>query len=118
MPNCYFFLTGASYTPPEYYINMRTGTHYFPKGVNTLAIEATRYKFGLNKIEEMSPQDPLVSVKTYNFLEIYHELDLFSRTIIDEPNPLILLITKSQVSVFPTRVSLLPKLYSAKTLHL
>ncbi|CAD7077277.1 unnamed protein product [Hermetia illucens] len=50
---------GASYTPPEYYINMRTGTHYFPKGVNTLAIEATRYKFGLNKIEEMSPQDPL-----------------------------------------------------------
>lgn len=50
---------GATYTPPEYYINMRTGTHYFPKSVNTLAIEAQRYKFGLNKIEEMSPQDPL-----------------------------------------------------------
>lgn len=73
LPIYYFFfnLTGASYTPPEYYINMRTGTHYFPKGVNTLAIEATRYKFGLNKIEEMSPQDPLVSVKTQNFIHFW-----------------------------------------------
>lgn len=52
---------GAGYTPPEYYVNMRTGTHYFPKSVNSLAIEAQRYKFGLNKIEEMSPIDPLVS---------------------------------------------------------
>lgn len=51
---------GAGYTPPEYYINIRTGTHYFPKSVNSLAIEAQRYKFGLNKIEEMSPIDPLV----------------------------------------------------------
>lgn len=51
----------AGYTPPEYYVNMRTGTHYFPKSVNSLAIEAQRYKFGLNKIEEMSPIDPLVS---------------------------------------------------------
>lgn len=51
---------GAGYTPPEYYVNMRTGTHYFPKSVNSLAIEAQRYKFGLNKIEEMSPIDPLV----------------------------------------------------------
>ncbi|XP_037805429.1 uncharacterized protein LOC119599636 isoform X2 [Lucilia sericata] len=50
---------GAGYTPPEYYVNMRTGTHYFPKSVNSLAIEAQRYKFGLNKIEEMSPIDPL-----------------------------------------------------------
>lgn len=50
----------AIYTPPEYYVNMRTGTHYFPKSVNSLAIETQRYKFGLNKIEEMSPQDPLV----------------------------------------------------------
>ncbi|KAH8252509.1 hypothetical protein KR032_000281 [Drosophila birchii] len=45
--------------PPEYYINMRSGTHYFPKSVNSLAIEAQRYKFGLNRIEEMSPMDPL-----------------------------------------------------------
>lgn len=52
---------GAGYTPPEYYVNMRTGTHYFPKSVNSLAIEAQRYKFGLNKIEEMSPIEPLVS---------------------------------------------------------
>lgn len=51
---------GTIYTPPEYYINMRTGTHYFPKSVNSLAIEAQRYKFGLNKIEEMSPIDPMV----------------------------------------------------------
>lgn len=45
---------------PEYYINMRSGTHYFPsRSVNSLAIEAQRYKFGLNRIEEMSPMDPL-----------------------------------------------------------
>uniref|UniRef100_A0A1A9X3T4 Uncharacterized protein n=1 Tax=Glossina brevipalpis TaxID=37001 RepID=A0A1A9X3T4_9MUSC len=50
---------GNGYTPPEYYINMRTGTHYFPKSINSLAIEAQRYKFGLNKIEEMSPIEPL-----------------------------------------------------------
>lgn len=44
---------------PEYYINMRSGTHYFPsRSVNSLAIEAQRYKFGLNRIEEMSPMDP------------------------------------------------------------
>ncbi|EDW72375.1 uncharacterized protein Dwil_GK20893 [Drosophila willistoni] len=49
----------SNYNPPEYYINMRTGTHYFPKSVNSLAIEAKRYKFGLNRIEEMSPMDPL-----------------------------------------------------------
>ncbi|XP_030384185.1 uncharacterized protein LOC115631545 isoform X1 [Scaptodrosophila lebanonensis] len=49
----------GNYNPPEYYINMRTGTHYFPKSVNSLAIEAQRYKFGLNRIEEMSPLDPL-----------------------------------------------------------
>lgn len=38
---------------PEYYINMRTGTHYFPRGVNAVAaVERSRQKFGLNKIEE------------------------------------------------------------------
>ncbi|XP_059614308.1 uncharacterized protein LOC132260298 [Phlebotomus argentipes] len=43
---------GASYTP-EYYINMRTGTHYFPKGANGMLIESNRYKYsGLNKIDE------------------------------------------------------------------
>ena len=57
---------GAGYTPPEYYINIRTGTHYFPKSVNSLAIEAQRYKFGLNKIEEMSPIDPLVSYTSFD----------------------------------------------------
>jgi len=49
----------SNYNPPEYYINMRSGTHYFPKSVNSLAVEAQRYKFGLNRIEEMSPMDPL-----------------------------------------------------------
>lgn len=38
---------------PEYYINMRTGTHYFPRGVNGVAaVERNCQKFGLNKIEE------------------------------------------------------------------
>lgn len=50
----------ATAAAPEYYINMRSGTHYFPsRSVNSLAIEAQRYKFGLNRIEEMSPMDPL-----------------------------------------------------------
>lgn len=32
---------------------MRTGTHYFPRGVNGVAaVERSRQKFGLNKIEE------------------------------------------------------------------
>ncbi|XP_017835857.1 uncharacterized protein LOC108595188 isoform X2 [Drosophila busckii] len=38
---------------PEYYINMRTGTHYFPSRATN------SYKFGLNRIEEMSPMEPL-----------------------------------------------------------
>ncbi|XP_055379416.1 putative uncharacterized protein DDB_G0282133 isoform X2 [Condylostylus longicornis] len=44
---------GTTYTPPEYYINMRTGTHYFPKNANALGVELSRQKFGLNKIEEI-----------------------------------------------------------------
>lgn len=32
---------------------MRTGTHYFPRGVNAVAaVERSRQKFGLNKIDE------------------------------------------------------------------
>ncbi|KAL7737582.1 hypothetical protein ACLKA6_007696 [Drosophila palustris] len=55
---------------PEYYINMRSGTHYFPsRSVNSLAIEAQRYKFGLNRIEEMSPMDPLPKSNFGNALE-------------------------------------------------
>lgn len=46
------YILGASYTP-EYYINMRTGTHYFPKNVSYGIAEVTnRLKFGLNKIDE------------------------------------------------------------------
>lgn len=52
-----YIYIGASYTP-EYYINMRTGTHYFPsRGVSSAAvtIEQSRQKFGLNKIDEATP---------------------------------------------------------------
>lgn len=32
---------------------MRTGTHYFPRGVSSVvAVEQSRHKFGLNKIDE------------------------------------------------------------------
>lgn len=48
----FFFSTGTTNTP-EYYINMRTGIHYFPRGVNGVAaVERSRQKFGLNKIDE------------------------------------------------------------------
>ncbi|XP_026842213.1 uncharacterized protein LOC6590750 [Drosophila persimilis] len=70
----------SNYNPPEYYINMRSGTHYFPKSINSLAIEAQRYKFGLNRIEEMSPMDPLPKS---NFANAIHGLE-------SSPNPLAL----------------------------
>ncbi|XP_017010389.2 platelet binding protein GspB isoform X1 [Drosophila takahashii] len=70
----------SNYNPPEYYINMRSGTHYFPKSVNSLAIEAQRYKFGLNRIEEMSPMDPLPKS---NFASANHGLE-------SSPSPLAL----------------------------
>lgn len=45
---------GCSYTPECYYINIRTGTHYFPKGVvHPLGIDnGNRFKCGLNRIDE------------------------------------------------------------------
>lgn len=62
--------TNSNPPAPEYYINMRSGTHYFPsRSVNSLAIEAQRYKFGLNRIEEMSPMDPLPKSNFGNALE-------------------------------------------------
>lgn len=42
---------GASYSP-EYYINIRTGIHYFPKGSTTIDPNTNRFKSGLNRIEE------------------------------------------------------------------
>ncbi|XP_058833760.1 uncharacterized protein DDB_G0283357 [Topomyia yanbarensis] len=54
---------GCSYTP-EYYINIRTGTHYFPKGLTTCSggtgvgsgsgtyENGNKFKCGLNRIEE------------------------------------------------------------------
>lgn len=44
---CFLSRSGASYSP-EYYINIRTGIHYFPKGNATI----DRFKSGLNRIEE------------------------------------------------------------------
>ena len=45
------FTGGASYSP-EYYINIRTGIHYFPKGNTTIDASSNRFKSGLNRIEE------------------------------------------------------------------
>lgn len=45
------FAGGASYSP-EYYINIRTGIHYFPKGNATIDPGSNRFKSGLNRIEE------------------------------------------------------------------
>lgn len=45
------FTGGASYSP-EYYINIRTGIHYFPKGNATVDPATNRFKSGLNRIEE------------------------------------------------------------------
>lgn len=39
---------------------MRTGTHYFPRGVSSVAVEQTRQKFGLNKIDETTGNDSLL----------------------------------------------------------
>lgn len=55
--NCYLIiLGGCSYTPECYYINIRTGTHYFPKGVggaHPLGNDnGNRFKCGLNRIDE------------------------------------------------------------------
>lgn len=55
------FVSGATNTP-EYYINMRTGTHYFPRGVNGVAaVERSRQKFGLNKIEEAAAEGSVLN---------------------------------------------------------
>ncbi|XP_061400757.1 uncharacterized protein LOC133336474 [Musca vetustissima] len=104
---------GAGYTPPEYYVNMRTGTHYFPKSVNSLAIEAQRYKFGLNKIEEMSPIDPLPKTSfAHRHLEesesglVKHpnNMDPYEKTLNQQQHPLQYSGTRSnQHSPLPIR---------------
>lgn len=41
---------------------MRTGTHYFPRGMNGVAaVERSRQKFGLNKIEETVGESTVIS---------------------------------------------------------
>ena len=51
------FTGGCSYSPDSYYINIRTGIHYFPKG-NATANDAgnNRFKSGLNRIEEKNDE--------------------------------------------------------------
>lgn len=50
---------------PEYYINMRTGTHYFPRGVTGVAaVERNCQKFGLNKIEETAGESAIATTLT------------------------------------------------------
>lgn len=39
---------------------MRTGTHYFPRGVSSV-VEQNRHKFGLNKIDEATGSETLAN---------------------------------------------------------
>ena len=51
------FPGGCCSYSPEYYINIRTGIHYFPKGNNTTGTDASnRFKSGLNRIEEKNDE--------------------------------------------------------------
>lgn len=46
---------------------MRTGTHYFPRGVNGVAaVERSRQKFGLNKIDEAAAESTIGLPMTHN----------------------------------------------------
>ncbi|KAL5274972.1 hypothetical protein ACFFRR_001150 [Megaselia abdita] len=81
---------GTCSASPEYYVSVRTGTHYFPKSINNLAIETQRYKFGLNKIEEMSPQDPHHDDKTLNLIEKYNSGSKGSLEVLKSAQQLIL----------------------------
>lgn len=61
---CATTLAGTS-NAPEYYINMRTGTHYFPRGVTGVAaVERNCQKFGLNKIEETASEAAATTTTT------------------------------------------------------
>lgn len=57
---CFFlsiFPGGCCSYSPEYYINIRTGIHYFPKGNTTTGTDASnRFKSGLNRIEEKNDE--------------------------------------------------------------
>ncbi|KAL7016537.1 hypothetical protein ACKWTF_010049 [Chironomus riparius] len=47
---------GCSYSPDSYYINIRTGIHYFPKGNSILDYGNNRFKSDLNRIEEKNDE--------------------------------------------------------------
>ncbi|CRK86932.1 CLUMA_CG000753, isoform A [Clunio marinus] len=57
---------GASYSP-EYYINIRTGIHYFPKGNAAIEAGSNRFKSGLNRIEEKNDEQQFSHKRTESF---------------------------------------------------
>lgn len=83
---------GASYSP-EYYINIRTGIHYFPKG-NTTIDPNNRFKSGLNRIEEKNDE---VKWKLFDFNyllgRISHRIDI-ENLINDASRRLFLMVLK------------------------
>jgi hypothetical protein len=60
---------GASYSP-EYYINIRTGIHYFPKGNASADAGSNRFKSGLNRIEEKN--DEVIATAFQLFAILFH----------------------------------------------
>ncbi|EDW02531.1 uncharacterized protein LOC6559219 isoform X2 [Drosophila grimshawi] len=75
--------SSANPPAPEYYINMRTGTHYFP----SRSVNSERYKFGLNRIEEMSPMDPLPKSNFGNTLEPNPSPLVLQHKLFESPSP-------------------------------
>lgn len=54
---------------------MRTGTHYFPRGVNAVAaVERSRQKFGLNKIEETAGESVCANSQASSTSENNHNI--------------------------------------------
>lgn len=88
----YFFsvsLGGCSVAPECYYINIRTGTHYFPKGTqggvaHPLGIDnANRFKCALNRIDEKQAEtvqttDYKASVLRFLLVSLNQFMSLFA----------------------------------------
>lgn len=74
-------LGGCSVAPECYYINIRTGTHYFPKGAaHPLGIDnANRFKCALNRIDEKQAETiqttdykaSFFMIKSFFFMSIF-----------------------------------------------
>lgn len=54
----HFSFTGGCSNPDSYYINIRTGIHYFPRGFNSndSISNSSRFKTDLNCIEEKNDE--------------------------------------------------------------